>query len=325
MARKRLGLIACLLLAFSFAAVAHSQVTTQATAYTRFVQSTTLSVYSDGSAEVNQTATIAQNVTAISLPLLSAQVGNVLTLDQNKSPLSYQLNGQNITVYTLGAKSVAISYDTDALTTKQGSLWTLSFTSPFNMTVMLPSKATVLSLSGAPVSVYTSNGRPVLVLNPASWQISYGLPIALSPTRTSTSSSTSTSSANTTPGGILNQRAANSTPQGTPVLPLSSTAMILSAVAVVGVAVAVVARSRRKGIPGMHALRFGDAEMLRFIKEKGGKAIEAEIREHFRIPRTSAWRQAKRLEKLGYVRINKMGSQNQVELLRQDFEQPVQF
>ncbi len=62
--------------------------------------------------------------------------------------------------------------------------------------------------------------------------------------------------------------------------------------------------------------------MLRFIKEKGGKAIEAEIREHFRIPRTSAWRQAKRLEKLGYVRINKMGSQNQVELEASESSDP---
>jgi len=56
------------------------------------------------------------------------------------------------------------------------------------------------------------------------------------------------------------------------------------------------------------------------VKEKGGRAIEAEIREHFSLPRTSAWRQAKRLERLGFVKISKLGTQNQVELVRGDFE-----
>ena len=60
--------------------------------------------------------------------------------------------------------------------------------------------------------------------------------------------------------------------------------------------------------------------MLRFIRDKGGKVVEAEIRERFGVPRTSAWRQTKRLEQLGYIRIKKLGSQNQLELVRNDFE-----
>ena len=46
----------------------------------------------------------------------------------------------------------------------------------------------------------------------------------------------------------------------------------------------------------------------------------AEIRERFSIPRTSAWRQARRLEKLGFVKISKLGTQNQVELVKGDFD-----
>lgn len=104
-------------------------------------------------------------------------------------------------------------------------------------------------------------------------------------------------------------------------MPLTISGVLIGAVAVVIIGVAAVARGRRKGIAGFQGLRFGDAEMLHFIKEKGGRAIEAEIREHFSLPRTSAWRQARRLERLGYIRIHKIGSQNQVELVRQDFDQ----
>jgi uncharacterized membrane protein len=324
MGRTKIACIVCLLVLISMIGAAHAQSTTQATLYARAVRSTILSVYSDGSAEVNQTATMARNVTAISLWLLSAQVGNILALDQNRAPLSYQLNGQNITIYTLGAGAISFSYGTDALTTKQGPLWTLSFASPFNITLLLPSRATILSLSGVPVSVSTANSRPMLLLDAASWQISYGLPIALSQPPSSTSSSTSTSSVGSTALGTSSQSAPNSSIQGGAVVPLSTEA-VLVAVAVIGVGVAVVVRSKRRGIPGIRMLRFGDAEVLRFIREKGGKAIESEIREHFRLPKTSAWRQAKRLEKLGYVRIVRTGSQNQVELVRQDFEQPMQF
>lgn len=306
--------VACLLLVFSVNGVAKAQNAAPTVAYAQFLKSTFLSVYSDGSAEVNQTATLSQNVSSISLPLLSAKIGNILTLDEKRSPLSYQLSGQNITIYTLGASWVGLSYETSALTTKQGPLWTLSFNSPFNMTLVLPDQATTLSLSGAPVSISTKNNRPTFVLNAGSWEVSYGLPIGGVITSTTGTSS-----------GSSTQSASKSSSQGAAALPFSAWEVVIAAVVVIGAAVAVVARTRRKGIGGIRALRFGDAEMLRFIKEKGGRAIEAEIRERFSLPRTSAWRQAKRLERLGYVRISKMGSQNQVELLRQDFEQPVQF
>ncbi len=290
-------------------------VSAQATSYAKFVRSTVLSVYSDGSAEVNQTAIITQNATSLSLPLLSSQVGNLLALDQDRSPLSYQLSGQNLTIYTLAARWVSLSYDTNALTAKQGPLWTLTFASPFNMTLVLPLQATVLSLSGAPASISTNKGSPTLVLGSGSWEVSYGLPISTSPAPiTSTSATSSSSSAASGQSGSYGSQ------PGTP-LPLTISGVLIGAVAVVIIGVAAVARGRRKGIAGFQGLRFGDAEMLHFIKEKGGRAIEAEIREHFSLPRTSAWRQARRLERLGYIRIHKIGSQNQVELVRQDFDQ----
>jgi len=67
-------------------------------------------------------------------------------------------------------------------------------------------------------------------------------------------------------------------------------------------------------------LRAEDLEVLRFIRDKGGKATEAELRERFSLPRTSQWRQVRRLEQMRYVRVTKSGQQNVVELIRRDFD-----
>ena len=63
------------------------------------------------------------------------------------------------------------------------------------------------------------------------------------------------------------------------------------------------------------SLRSEEIEVLRFLREKGGRALEAEIRERFPdIPRTSMWRLIRRLERQGKVRVRKVGLQNLVEL-----------
>ena len=64
-------------------------------------------------------------------------------------------------------------------------------------------------------------------------------------------------------------------------------------------------------------LRPDDVQVLNFIQEKGGKVLEPEIRMRFALPKTSAWRQIKRLERLGYVKVTKIGSQNQIEILKE--------
>jgi uncharacterized membrane protein len=57
-------------------------------------------------------------------------------------------------------------------------------------------------------------------------------------------------------------------------------------------------------------LRYNDREILIFIAEKGGEALETEIREKFELPRTTAWRTAKRLQKEQIIDVQKIGEQN---------------
>ena len=62
-------------------------------------------------------------------------------------------------------------------------------------------------------------------------------------------------------------------------------------------------------------LRQEDREVIKFIAERGGKVLEAEIREAFPdLPRTTLWRLVRRLEKMDIVSVRKIGLQNQIEL-----------
>ena len=61
-------------------------------------------------------------------------------------------------------------------------------------------------------------------------------------------------------------------------------------------------------------LRLDDREVLRFLAEAGGEAFATEIRERFGIPRTSAWRMIRRLQREGIVEVRDIGGQSLVRI-----------
>lgn len=289
-----------------------------------------MQVYSDGSAALTQSVSVNASDISVTISLLSPIITNVIATDQNGSPLSFQISGDNISVYTIGATSVTIRYDTDSLTSKQGSVWTLAFATPYNLTVTLPAQSSLSSVTGTPVSISEQNGSPVLVLLPGKWSVSYGVPIeAGSSTTTSASSqshsgSTSSSSTISSSPSVSNPTTSSTSFTSNIKSQTASSNSVLfefgalAAVLVVGgVGGLFLYRRRYSTIEGQATeLRPDDVQVLNYIGEKGGKVFEQEIRSRFTLPKTSAWRQIKRLERLGYLKVYKVGSQNQIELLR---------
>lgn len=291
-------------------------------------QSFTISVAEDGSAVVVQTFATSSDAVSVSASLLTPIFSYLVVTDQNGSPLQYQVAGSNVTVYTLGATSMKLQYYTDALTNKQGTVWTLNFTTPYNLTVALPPGSTVISVSGTPASMSQQGTSPVLTLSPGSWQVEYGVPVtvqSLSSTETSTpASSTSSVAGQTTSSSLVSKATGSGTSSSmtTTTAPASTgtpgylyVAAAVVAAAVIGVLLYL--RRRSSGIDtGSADLRPDDVQVLNFIAEKGGKVFESDIRTRFVLPKTSTWRQIKRLERFGYVKITKVGALNQVELVK---------
>ncbi|MHB1868441.1 MAG: helix-turn-helix transcriptional regulator [Nitrososphaerales archaeon] len=270
-------------------------------------------VYSDGSAAIIQSVTVNASNVSITVPLLSAIITNVIATDQNGSPLSFQISGGNITIYTIGSTHVTIQYDTDSLTSKQGSVWTISFTTSYNLTVTLPAQSSLTSVSGTPTSLSEQSGSPIVVVSPGKWSISYGVPIQAGVS--STTSTYQTGSSNTV------SRTSNSVSTNTTKVSGNPSSQFLELVIATIVIIAgglFLLRRRNNSIREAQntELRPDDIQVLNYISEKGGKVFEQEIRSRFTLPKTSAWRQIKRLERLGYLKVYKVGSQNQIELLK---------
>ena len=72
----------------------------------------------------------------------------------------------------------------------------------------------------------------------------------------------------------------------------------------------------RRVEPEDFELRPEDRELLEYLAARGGRALESELRQRFSLPKSSMWRMARRLETLGYIKIRKVGIQNQIELVR---------
>lgn len=259
------------------------------------VEATNLTIYRDGLVHVTQTLAANELSPEITLSLLSSSIENVMVLDENQMPVDYELNGDKITIFTLGAKHVSVEYETLALTKKEAEVWTLVADAPYNVKVSLPQNATVIYLSDVPTAIDTTGTCIVLSLQPSKWEISYVLPIQHE-----------------------EESEGNSATQAT--IPTEYlTAIIFAAAAALLSALLIVKRRRgpniKKILKSNPQLKQEDKEVIKFLAEKGGKAFEAEIRERFSdMPRTSLWRLVRRLERLEIVEVKKIGLENQVEL-----------
>ncbi len=59
-----------------------------------------------------------------------------------------------------------------------------------------------------------------------------------------------------------------------------------------------------------------DIAIIKILESKGGMALQTELQDNINIPRTTLWRHIKKLEKLGIVRIEKVGLQNRIVLIK---------
>jgi len=250
------------------------------------IERATVTVYRDGVARVRVEASVDPTEPSITLPLLSSSIYNVLALDEDNEPLYYEVSEASITIHTLGASRLVLEYDTDALTSKAAGIWTISFTTTHQLALALPEGATVLYFNAPPASIRSEEGKIILVLPPGVWEVSY----------------------------VLETPSVPPQPQPQPQQPLTYLALAIPCAAA---AIGVLFFLRRKRPLALEPLRKEEADVVRFLKERGGRALEAELRQAFPdIPKTTMWRLVKRLEKRGIVVVEKVGVQNVVRLKR---------
>ncbi|RLI35607.1 hypothetical protein DRO53_00795 [Candidatus Bathyarchaeota archaeon] len=257
------------------------------------VEEATLTVYRDGVVAVALEVAMEGELASIRLPLLGTPEA-ILVLDEEGSPIDFTVEDGWLKIYLFGASNLKVYYQTQDLTSKRGTLWTLSFVSPWKTRILLPSDAYVTDVNVLPEGFTASEQNLLVEMPPGEVELSYVLePTVVMP-----------------PSG------------GFPKLYLYVGAILSAAITLS--AILWFRRRRKRTAPpavnleellrGREHLRPDDRELLGFLVESGGQAFEAEIRSHFRLPKTTVWRMIKRLEREGLVEVSKVGGQNLVKI-----------
>ena len=211
-------------------------------------------------------------------------------------------------IQTFGSSVISIEYDIHDLVSKQGRLWTFSLDSVSDFTLLLPKNSAIVGMTNLPINMELINEQNQLTLSSGSTEIDYFF------------------STNTIVNSIENTKNEKD----------YSLYVIISGIIIVILAsIIIIIRNKQKNVKVINEvvtiqkndvldletifklkpdLREDDKELVKFIFNNNGEALESELRKKFLQPRTTMWRAVKRLEREGVIEIEKKDLQNLVKL-----------
>jgi uncharacterized membrane protein len=279
-----------------------------------------LIIYSDGSTHVSTQIDVDPLEPDFELVLFGKSIDNFVAVGDAGFLLSEEIIGDKAIIDTFGSSNITIDYDIHDLVSKEGRVWTFSFDSPSDYTLLMPKNSVIVGISGLPNNMELVDEQTKLDLSAGVSEINYIFGTTINPTTNPT---------------ITNELSFN----------YVNTAVIVGPIlaAAIGV-VLMLKRKQPKSSPIIQTesisekqietksidtesifsfrpeMREDDKEIVKFISDNGGQALESELRKKFLQPRTTMWRAVKRLERLGVIEIVKKDLQNLVKL-KKDLEE----
>jgi len=276
-----------------------------------------LIIHSDGSTHVTSEIDVDFLASDFELSLFGSSIDNFVAFEViSGSLLSVDIIEDKAIVATLGSSSIVVDYDIHDLISKEGRIWTFSFDSPSNYSLLMPENSVIVGMSVLPNNMKQIDEQIKLELLSGPAQIDYIFGIISEPT--------------TNPLEYT--------------LDFMTAGLIIGPIITVSIVAAVLIKRKQSKSPQIHVvelpekqsesksldpetifslrsdLREDDKEIVKFISENGGKVFESDLRKKFLQPRTTMWRAVKRLERLDIVEIYKKDLQNMVKL-RNDLEE----
>jgi len=276
-------------------------------------QTLDLIIQSDGSTHVSSHIDV--DSSNFELSLFGSSVDNFIAVGESGSELSGDIIDDKVIVDTLGSSSITVNYDIHDLISKEGRVWTFSFDSPSNYSLLMPENSVIVGMSVLPNNMKQIDEQIKLELFSGPAQIEYIFGVIPEPTN-----------------------------QNEYTLDFMTMGLISGLIITVSVIAAVLIKKKQSKSSQVHVaelpkkqsepesldtntifnlrpeMREDDKEIVKFISENGGKVFESDLRKKFLQPRTTMWRAVKRLERLGIVEIYKKDLLNMVKL-RNDLEE----
>ena len=200
-----------------------------------------------------------------------------LATDPEGVPLFFSEEGEAVLIYTLGSDTVTVSYDTPALTAKEGALWTYEAYHDAPASVTFPEGSSIISFDPVPDTINLDTGT--IALSEGLATISYVLLYT------------------------EDEHTEN---------PFSGMALVAVVLAVAIGGGIFYRRLNRAAAWGEDTeLDAVENRVMAYIAEKG-TVLESEIRMQFDLPKTSSWRMVRRLEAAGHVTVKRKNRTNVV-------------
>ena len=266
-----------------------------------------LIIYPDGSTHISTEINIDPFLTDYELNLFGSTIDNLVVVGDNEFLLDTDIIHDSVLIQTFGSSIISIEYDIHDLVSKQGKLWTFSLDSPSNFTLLLPQNSAIVGMTNLPINMEIINDQNKLTLPSGKTEIDY----------------------------LFSNTISNPIPDTETETNYFSYAIIGGVIVIILIGAVIIIRTKQKNLkPVSHNpiieknnildietifklkpdLREDDKELVKFIFNNGGKALESELRKKFLQPRTTMWRAVKRLEREGVIEIEKKDLQNLVKL-----------
>ena len=266
-----------------------------------------LIIYPDGSTHVSTEINIDSFLTDYELNLFGSSIDNLVVIGDNEFLLDTDVIDNFTLIQTFGSSVISIEYDIHDLVSKQGKLWTFSLDSPSDFTLLLPKNSAIVGMTNLPINMEIINDQNKLTLPSGKTEIDY----------------------------LFSNTISNPIPDTKTETNYFSYAIIVGVIVIILIGTVIIIRPKQKNLkPVNHNpiteknnildietifklkpdLREDDQELVKFIFNNGGKALESELRKKFLQPRTTMWRAVKRLEREGVIEIEKKDLQNLVKL-----------
>ena len=267
-----------------------------------------LIIYPDGSTHVSTEIDVDPFLTDYELNLFGSTIDNLVVIGDSEFLLDVDIIDNSALIQTFGSSVISIEYDIHDLVSKQGKLWTFSLDSPSNFTLLLPKNSAIVGMTNLPINMEIINDQNQLTLSSGQTEIDYFF-----------STSTITNTISDTKNEIN----------------YFSYIIVGGIIVIIIIVTTIFVRSRQKNTePVQHIqisqinnlldletifklkpdLREDDKELVKFLFNNNGEALESELRKKFLQPRTTMWRAVKRLEREGVIEIEKKDLQNLVKL-----------
>jgi len=280
-----------------------------------------LTMYSDGSTHISTQIDVDALLPDFELDLFGPSVDNFIVVAEDGFLLSSEIMGNKTIIETLGSSSITVDYDIHDLISKEGRVWTFSFDSPSDFTLVMPTSSIIVGMSTIPKNMEILEEQTKLELSSGVTEINYILGI---------------------PQNTIDTPPTNPTNSEDYTLPVIFGGIIAAGLAGASI---IIKRNKSKSLQSTIQteiisdkpterkfadpqaifdfrpdMREDDKKIVQFISENGGRVFESELRKKFLQPRTTMWRAVKRLERLGVIEIDKKDLQNRV-TLKKDLEE----